>query len=72
MRISLAGLVLEVVQIFGSTKLIIPPHWEVQSKTATVFGGIEDKRSAPATGNPEKVLVFEGVTFFGGVTIASY
>lgn len=65
-------LVLEVVQVFGGTKLIIPPHWEVQSKTAAVFGGIEDKRSAQSATNPEKVLILEGVTFFGGVTIASY
>ncbi|MBC7828021.1 MAG: hypothetical protein H7122_09760 [Chitinophagaceae bacterium] len=65
-------LVLEVVQIFGGTKLIIPPHWEVQSKTAAVFGGIEDKRSIQGTGSPEKILVLEGTTIFGGVTISSY
>lgn len=65
-------LVLEVVQVFGGTKLIIPPHWEVQTQTAAVFGGIEDKRSMQRTGDPEKVLVLEGVTFFGGVTITSY
>ena len=65
-------LVLEIVQVFGGTKLIIPPHWEVHSKTATVFGGIEDKRSIPVGSNSEKVVVLEGVTFFGGVTIASY
>lgn len=65
-------LTLEVIQVFGGTKLIIPPHWEVQSQTAVVFGGIEDKRSTQRTGDPEKVLVIEGVTFFGGVTISSY
>ena len=65
-------LVLEIVQVFGGTKLIIPPHWEVHAKTATVFGGIEDKRSIPVGSNPEKVLVLEGTTFFGGVIIASY
>lgn len=65
-------LVLEVVQIFGGTKLIIPPHWEVQSKTAAIFGGIEDKRSLQGTGNPEKILILEGTTIFGGVTISSY
>lgn len=65
-------LVLEIVQIFGGTKLIIPPHWEVQSQTACVFGGIEDKRSIQGTGNSEKILVIEGAAVFGGVTIASY
>lgn len=65
-------LVLEVVQVFGGTKIIIPPHWEVQSKTAAIFGGIEDKRSIQGASNPEKILVLEGTTFFGGVTISSY
>lgn len=65
-------LVLEVVQIFGGTKLIIPPHWEVQSQTATIFGGIEDKRSIQAGGDKPKILVIDGATIFGGVTISSY
>lgn len=65
-------LVLEVVQIFGGTKLIIPPHWEVQSQTATIFGGIEDKRSIQASGDTPKILVIDGATIFGGVTISSY
>src|SRR5215204_1489092 len=65
-------LVLEIVQVFGGTKLIVPPHWEIHSKTAAVFGGIEDKRTIPVSSNPEKILVLEGTTFFGGVTIASY
>lgn len=65
-------LVLEVVQIFGGTKLIIPPHWEVQSQTATIFGGIEDKRSIQGIGDSQKILVIDGATIFGGVTISSY
>jgi predicted membrane protein len=65
-------LVLEVVQIFGGTKLIIPPHWEVQSQTATIFGGIEDKRAIQAGGDTPKILVLDGATIFGGVTISSY
>jgi predicted membrane protein len=65
-------LVLEVVQIFGGTKLIIPPHWEVQSQTATIFGGIEDKRSIQPGGDTPKILVIDGATIFGGVTISSY
>ena len=65
-------LVLEVVQIFGGTKLVIPPHWEVQSQTATIFGGIEDKRSIQPRGDTPKILVLDGATIFGGVTISSY
>jgi predicted membrane protein len=65
-------LVLEVIQVFGGTKLIIPPHWEVQSQTAVIFGGIDDKRSNEHTSDPEKILVIDGVTFFGGITITRY
>jgi predicted membrane protein len=65
-------LVLEVVQIFGGTKLIIPAHWEVQSKTAAILGGIEDKRSIQSATDPEKILILEGTTIFGGITISSY
>ena len=64
-------IVLEVVGIFGGTKLIIPPHWEVQSTSAAVFGSIEDKRPQPAI-NPDKVLVIDGVAVFGGIEITSY
>lgn len=65
-------LVLEVVQVFGGTKLIIPPHWEVQSKTAAIFGGIDDKRAPQGTKHPEKLVIIDGATFFGGLTISSY
>ena len=64
-------IVMEVVGIFGGTKLIIPPHWEVQSTSAAVFGSIEDKRPQPAI-NPDKVLVIDGVAVFGGIEITSY
>lgn len=64
-------IVLEVVGIFGGTKLIIPPHWEVQSTSAAVFGSIEDKRPQPAI-NPDKVLLIDGVAVFGGIEITSY
>lgn len=65
-------LVLEVVQVFGGTKLVIPPHWEVQSKTAAIFGGIDDKRAPQVTKHPEKLVIIDGVTLFGGLTISSY
>jgi predicted membrane protein len=65
-------LVLEVVQVFGGTKLIVPPHWEVQSKTAAIFGGIDDKRAPHGTKHPEKIVIIDGATFFGGLTITSY
>ena len=66
---------LEVTQVFGGTKLIIPAHWEIQSNTTvTVLGSIEDKRPVmPNTGNsPKKVIRLTGTTVFGGIEIHSY
>lgn len=65
---------LEVTQLFGGTKLLIPPHWEIQTESiVAVLGNIEDKRPT-FTGNLEekKVLVLKGVTIFGGIVISSF
>jgi predicted membrane protein len=65
--------VLEVTQVFGGTKLILPANWHLKTEVVTVFGGIEDKRPIQAGNiNPEKVLVLVGTTVFGGIDIRSY
>lgn len=65
--------VIEVVQVFGGTKLILPPHWIIQSEMAAVFGGIEDKRPIhPNTGEQTKILIVKGTSIFGGLSIVSY
>jgi hypothetical protein len=69
-------IVLDLTQIFGGTKLIVPPHWKIQSQDlVAIFGGVEDKRpilSDPSTVDPNKVLVLEGTCIFGGIDIKSY
>ena len=64
--------VLDVVQIFGGTKIIIPSDWEVQSKAVSIFGSVEDKRNPGLPKNPDKVLVIDGTSIFAGVDILSY
>jgi len=64
--------VLDVVQIFGGTKIIIPSDWEVQTKMVAIFGGVEDKRNPTLPRNPEKVLIIDGTSIFAGVDIISY
>ncbi|HWY98646.1 MAG TPA: DUF5668 domain-containing protein [Bacteroidia bacterium] len=65
--------VLELVQIFGGTKIIVPADWEIQSKMVSVFGGVEDKRNPiAAKHNPDKVLVIDGTSIFAGIEILSY
>ncbi len=64
---------LEVTCIFGGTKLIVPPDWNIQQEAVCIFGGVDDKR--PITGlqeNPSKTLVIKGTVLMGGIDIRSY
>jgi hypothetical protein len=63
---------LEVTQIMGGTKIIVPPHWEVRSEVTAVFAGFEDKRQQPAVTNPEKVLIINGTSILGGIELKNY
>ena len=63
---------LDITQIMGGTKIIVPPHWEVRSQMTSVFGNIEDKRTNIGSTDPNKVLVLTGTTVFGGLTIESF
>jgi predicted membrane protein len=68
-------IVLELVQVFGGTKLIVPPHWRIQTdELVSIFGGLNDKRSLPAPTSTEsaKVLILKGTCIFGGIDIKSY
>ncbi len=67
--------VIELTQIFGGTKLVIPPHWKLQSEeVVSIFGGLDDKR--PIVQNTSiddsKVIVLRGTCLFGGIDIKSY
>jgi len=65
--------VLEVTQVFGGTKLIVPANWEVQSEMMAILGGIEDKRPVQRELlSEQKVLVIRGTSVFGGIDIKSY
>ena len=64
---------MEIVQGFGGTKLVIPPHWEIRSEAVAIFGAVEDKRPPhPGVFEPNKVLIIKGTTIFGGIEIKSY
>ena len=67
--------VIEITQIFGGTKLIVPPNWKVVSDDlVAIFGGLDDKRPIQMDGShdPNKVLVLRGTCIFGGIDIRSY
>ena len=65
---------LELVQVFGGAKLVVPSNWKVHTEEVVcIFGGIDDKRNpSTLTGDPEKVLVLKGVCIFGGIDIKNY
>jgi predicted membrane protein len=63
---------LDITQIMGGTKIIVPPNWEVRSQVTSVFGNIEDKRQNISATNPDKVLIIDGSSVFGGIEIRNY
>jgi predicted membrane protein len=65
--------VLEINNVFGGTKLLVPGNWDLKNNIAAVFGGVEDKRnpgiSAP---DPGKVIILKGACVFGGIEIRNF
>jgi predicted membrane protein len=65
--------IIDITQIFGGTKIIVPSNWQVVSDLAAVFAGVDDKRiRSTASLNNDKILVLKGVSIFAGVDIRSY
>lgn len=64
---------IDATNIFGGTKLIVPPDWDIQSEVVAIFGGVDDKRQF--NGRPvdhNKLLVIDGTCLFGGIEIRSF
>ena len=66
-------IVLEVNNVFGGTKLIVPSNWDIKNEVTAIFGGIDDKRSISASiPDPGKVIVLKGTCVFGGIEVTNY
>jgi hypothetical protein len=64
---------IDATNIFGGTKLIVPPTWDVQNDITAIFGGVDDKRQVSGVNlDPNKVLVLDGTCMFGGIEIRSF
>lgn len=67
---------LELTQVFGGTKLIVPANWKVVSKDlVAILGGIDDKRpplSRESMEENNKTLILNGTCVFGGIEIKSF
>jgi predicted membrane protein len=65
--------IIDITQLFGGTKIIVPPHWQVVSNLSAVFAGVDDKRlRKTGSGDNNKILVLEGVSIFAGIEIRSF
>jgi predicted membrane protein len=65
---------IELTQIFGGAKLIVPADWKIQTnELVCIMGGFEDKRkNLSPNPDPNKVLAIRGTCLFGGIEIKSY
>jgi predicted membrane protein len=65
--------IIDITQIFGGTKIIVPANWQVISDMAAVFASVDDKRiRTVGNGDANKILVLKGVSIFAGVDVRSY
>jgi predicted membrane protein len=64
--------VIDVVQLFGGVKMVVPANWEIKSDITAILGGFDDKRTTPQGPASGKKLVITGFVMFGGVEIKSY
>ncbi|MEO5650805.1 MAG: DUF5668 domain-containing protein [Ginsengibacter sp.] len=65
--------VLEVNNVFGGTKIIIPSNWDVKNEVTALFGGIEDKRSLNnIIPDADKTILLKGACVFGGIEVSNY
>ncbi len=63
-------IVIDTFQLFGSAKIIIPPHWTVFSNVASVLGSVDDRRFQTIY-NPDtdKKIYITGTCILGNLTI---
>jgi len=64
--------IIDLLCVFGGSKLIIPSDWQLKIEVTSIFGGVSDKRKQPQTmpdNAPE--LVLKGLVLFGGIEIKS-
>lgn len=65
--------IIDVVMIFGGSKFIVPEDWDIRIEVIAIFGGFSDKRlNVKSEKDPERTLVFKGVTLFGGGELVNY
>lgn len=64
------AIVIDTFQLFGSARIIIPPHWTVYSNVASILGSVDDRRFQTIY-NPDadKKIYITGTCILGNLTI---
>jgi len=61
---------LDVFQLFGSTKIIVPPHWIVATTASSILSENDDRRAILTNVKDQnKCLYITGTSLFGSITI---
>ena len=61
---------LDIFQLFGSTKIIVPPHWIVVTTVASILSENDDRRVIlTKIVDQNKSLYITGTSIFGNITI---
>lgn len=61
---------LDVFQLFGSTKIIVPPHWVIATSVSTILGENDDRRIILTHAvDQNKCLYITGTSILGNITI---
>ena len=61
---------LDVFQLFGSTKIIVPPHWVIVTTVSSILSENDDRRVILTHAvDPNKSLYITGTSIFGNITI---
>lgn len=61
---------LDVFQLFGSTKIIVPPHWVVATTVSSILSENDDRRVILTHAmDHNKYLYITGTSIFGSITI---
>jgi len=64
---------LEITQVFGGVKLIVPANWRIRSEVVNIFGSFEDKRvTTKEMQEGDKVLTVHGTSIFGSIDVKSH
>jgi predicted membrane protein len=66
--------VLEIVMVFGGSKIIVPQDWDVKVEVSAVFGGFSDKRikSPEISRDMSRTLIIKGIAIFGGGELTNF